>query len=159
MWNAARHSEDENVRWAWLRANEWVNWPLFLSQPIIPVLLYFVDWPILLGAIVVITFFWRTIIVPFWVAPALADAGALLVKLRFLTAPVMAYLLWRRGDTPIAVAAGLWPLLGVTVALTVLAIPEAMISFTRLGKASQFGPVQARFLRAIGLQPQERRTP
>ena len=153
MWNSSKHSEDENVRWAWLRANEWMNWPLFLSQPVVPVLLYFITWTDLLVVIVVVTLCWRTIVVPLWVSPALAYTGAFFVKLRFVTAPIMAYLLWQRGDTIIAVAAALWPLFGVALVMIVLVIPDALISFTRLGQASQLGPVQSRFLMAIGLRP------
>jgi hypothetical protein len=96
MWNPSQHSNDDNVRWSWLRAVEWIQWPLFMSQPVVPVLLYFYRWPVVVGGVVVITFLWRAVIVPFWVAPSLADVGVLFVKLKFITAPLMA--LYRRGS-------------------------------------------------------------
>jgi hypothetical protein len=157
MWNPSQHSNDDNVRWSWLRAVEWIEWPLFVSQPVVPVLLYFYRWPVVLGGVVVIAFLWRAVIVPFWVAPSLADVGVLFVKLKFITAPLMAYLLWQRGETLIAVVALLWPLIG-SFAQWVMILPSALLSLTPLGKASQIGPVQARFLLAIGFQPTKPRT-
>ena len=41
LWKTAEHTEEENKRWCWLRACEWGQWPLFVSQPIIPPLLLF----------------------------------------------------------------------------------------------------------------------
>jgi hypothetical protein len=108
MWKASEHSDDENVRWSWLRAAEWVGWPLFLSQPVVPVLLYFYHWPVVVGAVFVITFLWRAVVVPFWVAPNLANAGALFVKLKFIAAPGMAYLLWQRDEALTAAIALFW---------------------------------------------------
>ena len=72
-----------------------------MSQPVVPVLLYFYRWPVVLGAVVAVAFICRAIIVPFWVAPRLAFSGPLFVKLKFIAAPVMAYLLWQRGDAPL----------------------------------------------------------
>jgi hypothetical protein len=73
-----------------------------------------------IGAVVVVAFAWRAVIVPFWVAPSLADIGPLFVPLKFISAPVMAYLIWQRGDTPIALMALVWPFLGPVVAQWVL---------------------------------------
>jgi hypothetical protein len=152
LWNPSQHSNDDNVRWSWLRAVEWIQWPLFMSQPVVPVLLYFYRWPVVVGGVVVITFLWRAVIVPFWVAPNLADVGVLFVRLKYITAPLMAYLLWQRGETLIAVVALLWPLIG-PIAQWVTAPLLALLSLTPLGKASQIGPVQARLLNALGWQP------
>ena len=43
-WNPGQHSDDDNLRWSWLRAVEWGRWPVFLSQPIGPVLLIWLPW-------------------------------------------------------------------------------------------------------------------
>jgi hypothetical protein len=155
VWNPTEHSNDENVRWSWLRAVEWIGWPLFLSQPVVPVLLYFYSWPFVIGAMVVVAFAWRALIVPFWVAPALAAIGPLFVPLKFISAPVMAYVIWRQGDTPIAAMALVWPFLGPVIVQWVLILPTALMELTPLGKASQIGPVQRRFLAAIGFRPVE----
>ena len=151
MRRASEHTDDENVLWSWLRALEWVNWPLFISQPVVPVLLYFFPWPWVVGTVVMIWFLWRTSVVPFWLAPRLADAGPLFVLLKFLTCPVMAYLLWQRGQPIIAIVALTWPVIG-GYASTDMALPVALLLQTPLGKAAQIGPVQTRFLLAIGLQ-------
>jgi hypothetical protein len=155
VWKPTEHSSDENVRWSWLRAVEWIGWPLFLSQPIVPVLLYFYSWPVVIGAVVVVAFAWRALIVPFWVAPSLADMGPLFVPLKFISAPMMAYLIWRRGDAPIALAALVWPFLGPVVAQWALILPTALMELTPLGRASQIGLVQTRFLAAMGFRPAE----
>src|SRR5262249_25951839 len=68
-------------------------------------------------------------------------------------APAMAYLLWRRGDTVTAVVALIWPVLGPMVAQWILIIPTAFLELTVLGNAAQIGPVQMRFLAAIGFRP------
>jgi hypothetical protein len=60
-------------------------------------------------------------------------------------------------QTLIAVVALLWPLIG-SFAQWVMILPSALLSLTPLGKASQIGPVQARFLLAIGFQPTKPRT-
>lgn len=150
MWNPSQHSADENVRWSWLRATEWVNWPLFLSQPVIPILLYFYDWAIVLGGLLIICLFWRALIVPFWVSPTLASIGVYFVQLKFLTAPIMAWLLWQREDLPLALTALLWPIFGPALGLAILIVPDAMLSTTPLGRASQIGPIQKRLLISLG---------
>jgi len=150
IWKAAEHSNKENVQWAWLRAVEWTEWPLFISQPIVPTLLYFYHWSFVLGLVVIATVMWKVLVVPCWVSPRLAWAGPAFVQLKFLTCPSMAYLLWQRGETALAAGALLWPLLGIAIANFIMVFPDALLSFTSLGKAAQVGSVQARFLWAIG---------
>jgi hypothetical protein len=152
MWRASEHTDDENVRWSLLRAIEWLEWPLFMSGPVVPVLLYFFSWPWVVGVVVVISFLWRVFVVPFWLAPRLADAGPQFVLLKFLICPVMAYLLWQRGQAAIAIVALTWPAVGPLVWAMVMALPMALLARTRLGKAAQIGSVQTRFLLAIGAE-------
>lgn len=147
MWESSQHSNDNNIRWSWLRAVEWATWPMFLSQPIVPVLLYFFSWPIVLGSVIVITLLWRAFIVPFWVSVGLAGAGPKFVKLKFLTIPLMAFLLWQRGETFVATIAVFWPIVGPLINLS------SFLTLTPLGKASQIGLVQTRIQTAIGFQP------
>ncbi len=153
VWNPTEHSIDENVRWSWLRAVEWIDWPIFLSQPFVPVFLYFYSWPVVIGAVVVGAFAWRAVSVPFWVSPSLAHVAALFVPVKYISAPVMAYLIGQRGDTLIALMALLWPFIGPAVVMSLLILPTALMERTPLGKASQIGPVQARFLAAMGFSP------
>ena len=150
MWNPQEHPDEENLRWAWLRAMEWREWPLFMSQPIIPILLYFYPWTWVIGSIVLLTFLWWLIVVPRMIAPNLADQGPLFVQLKFITSPVMAYLLWRKGDLWLAILALLWPPLGVFIAKYVLMFLQVPFSFTASGKAAQIGIVQERLMNRLG---------
>lgn len=40
LWNPHENSDQENLRWCWLRAVEWGKWPLFVSQPLLPLMLF-----------------------------------------------------------------------------------------------------------------------
>lgn len=150
MWDPQEHPDEENLRWAWLRAVEWREWPLFMSQPIIPILLYFYPSTWVIGSIVLLTFLWWLIVVPRMIAPNLADRGPLFVQLKFITSPVMAYLLWQKGDLWLAILALLWPLLGVFIAKYVLMFLQVPFSFTASGKAAQIGIVQERLMDRLG---------
>jgi hypothetical protein len=120
---------------------------------VVPVLLYFYRWQAVLGVVLAVAFIWRLAVVPFWVAPALAFAGPFFVKLKFISAPILAYLLWQRGDMPLPIAALLWPLVGPPIAAWIMILPTALLSLTPLGKASEIYVVQSRFLLAIGFRP------
>lgn len=52
MWNPSEHSDEENLRWCYLRAIEWAALPAFLSQLFAPVLLIFVSWKLVVAGIV-----------------------------------------------------------------------------------------------------------
>jgi len=95
---------------------------------------------------------WRAFVIPFVIIPRLADIDPIFVVSKFITAPVMAYLLWQRGDAVVALIAFLWPFIGVTVAQWLMAIPIALLSMTTLGNSSAIGQVQIRFMSAIGVQ-------
>jgi hypothetical protein len=150
MWKVTEHSKDENVQWAWLRAVEWKDWPLFISQPIVPILFYFYRWPAVIGVVLVITFLWKLTVTPFWVSAKLAYMGPVFVMLKFVTCPTMAYLLSQRSEIPLALVALLWPLLKLPIDMFIMVVTEAVLSLTAWGRAAQTGVVQARFLRAIG---------
>lgn len=54
-------TEEETRRWLLLRAIEWNNWPSFVSQPILPVVLIFYPWYYALGGVFVMDLIWATI--------------------------------------------------------------------------------------------------
>jgi len=56
-----------NLRWAWLRAVEWINWPSFITQPVVPVVLYFFDWWWMVLAVVALGYVWSATVVPWFV--------------------------------------------------------------------------------------------
>src|SRR5579859_4753684 len=156
MWNPAEHSDDDNLRWSLLRAMEWINWPLFISQPLVPILLYFYSWLWVIGSVLLITFAWRQIVVPVVISPTLAYMGPLFIKARFATGPIMAFLIWQRGDHWTAGLAVLWPFLGAMTGLWIVGIIQAPVSLTALGRATQIGVVQRRFMAALGYERSDR---
>jgi hypothetical protein len=98
MWRVAEHSDSENSRWILLRSIEWVQWPLFISQPIVPILLWFCEWQPVVLAVAAVSILWRLAIATWFVSVRLADLGPILVLLKFVACPVMAFLIWRQGS-------------------------------------------------------------
>src|SRR6516165_6895732 len=98
MWKPEQHTDDENLRWAWLRAVEWLGWPQFISQPIIPILLYFYPWPWVVGFVSLATLAWWFMVTPRFTPATAIDVSVYFAGFRFLTSPVMAYFIWQRGD-------------------------------------------------------------
>jgi hypothetical protein len=154
MWIAAEHSHEDNLQWALLRAIEWIGWPLFMSQPVVPVLLYFYDWRWILLGLFLLTLLWRVTILQWFVSVRLAGIGLLFVQLKFLTCPLMSFFIWQQGRHIIALLALLYPLVGPLVIQHLL-----MIIHTFLGPfirslspelTMHVGPVQRRFLAALG---------
>ncbi len=139
MWNFDEHSDNDNMRWTWLRAVEWGMWPLFISQPIAPIALLFWPWWSVIGIIIAVNFGWRLLIVPRAVSPALAYWGAMFAKLKWLACPIATYLLWHGGSGRLAIVALLWPLL-------VLFMPRLPV---------QIGAIQKMFLRSLFMSSEE----
>ena len=98
MWRATEHSDFENSQWLLLRSIEWIQWPLFISQPAVPILLWFYQWQPVVVAVIVIAILWRAAIATWCVSVRLADFGPIFVVLKFPTCPVMAFLIWEKGD-------------------------------------------------------------
>jgi hypothetical protein len=121
MWIPEQHSDDENVLWAWLRANEWKHWPLFMAQPIVPVLLYLYPWWWVIASLAVVTFAWRLVVTPRFTPSTSVDNAVYFVLLRFVTSPVMAYLIWENDHSWVAALALFWPLAGNAIVSCLLA--------------------------------------
>jgi hypothetical protein len=75
------------MRACWLRAVEWIAWPAFLSQPLLPVLYLFypVYWVLLV--VVILSFLWLPLRHRF-ASLQLATLGCLWVRLKWATVPV-----------------------------------------------------------------------
>jgi hypothetical protein len=67
--------EGDLHRWLFLRAVEWIDWPVFLSQPVVPILLIFYGWRYVFGALIIIDLLWAFIRYSF-VSPSLSNFGA-----------------------------------------------------------------------------------
>jgi hypothetical protein len=150
MWRPEQHSDDENLRWSWLRAVEWQHWPLFLSQPIVPVLLYVYPWPWVTGIVAAISFVWWFLVASKITPPTDVDLSVYFVYLRFLTSPLMAYLLWRDDRPWIAALALLWPFVGTLLVGFVMTPLKAVLGWTQWAKAAQIGVIQRRLMFRLG---------
>jgi hypothetical protein len=110
MW--MKLNEGELQRWLHLRAIEWTNWPAFLSQLVLPILVIFYRWPYVLAGVVVVDILWATIRYSF-VSPNLSNTGCLLVG--WLKWPVSigsaAYLFLISHSYGVGILALAWPLL------------------------------------------------
>jgi hypothetical protein len=125
MWKPEQHSDDENLRWAWLRAVEWRHWPLFVSQPAVPVILYFYPWQWVIGAVVLATFTWWFMVAPRLTPATSIDISVYFVWLRFPISPLMAWWIWEKGDHWTAALALFWPFLGNGIVSWLLTIPRS----------------------------------
>ena len=138
MWNPLQHSDDENLRWSWLRAVEWASWPAFLSQAIAPFALIFVSWPLVLGAVIVANVLWAASVRYRFVGVDAAFVGVFVTQLKWLICPAVAVYLWANGRTINALSVLFWPL----VAGIVAAISPANV-----------GIVQKQFMAKLGYSP------
>lgn len=79
------YTSEEILRLAWLRAIEWLSWPAFISQPILPVLYLLWPWYYVLAWVALANLMWRSVRYKF-VNYTLANVACLYVRLKW---PVM----------------------------------------------------------------------
>lgn len=116
VWNPREHTDQENQEWSSQRASEWSGFPLFLSQPLVPLLLIWFPWKALVLSLIVINIVWGLIVRYRYVSIALADFGSVFHYWKWITCPVAAiYLYYVAEDTHKAVIALLWPLITMLV--------------------------------------------
>lgn len=137
MWNPNEHTDDENLRWAWLRAAEWGSWPIFISQPVAPIALLLFPWWAVIFIAATLNVLWSFSIRYRVVIPSLAFWGAIVVRLKWIVCPVAAFLLWRKGLKGTAALALFWP-------LVILVVPQA---------STQIGVIQKMFMQCLGYKP------
>lgn len=136
-WNRYEHSNQDNLTWSWLRAVEWGRWPIFVSQPFVPVLFLLFDWKAVVVGIVVLNLLWAILVRYAFVSVRLAFLGALVVRLKWLTCPAVAIYLFLKGEALLASLSLFWPLLAIVV---------AMIVPTRIGR------IQNMFMAKLGYE-------
>ena len=107
-WNSDKHSFEENARWSLLRAIEWDSWPFFISQPIVPIAFYYIVWWKIIIGLIFIQFLW-TAFIRTKVSVILANIAPIIVLTKWIICPVMAYLIFSRGQIWLAFLALLWP--------------------------------------------------
>jgi hypothetical protein len=82
---ALGYTPEQTLRLAWLRAAEWLAWPAFISQPLLPILYLLWPWYYVIAWVALATVMWRTVRYRF-LSYRLAAAGCLFVRLKW---PVM----------------------------------------------------------------------
>jgi hypothetical protein len=116
------YTNAEIERWIHLRAIEWSGWATFISQPVLPVLLIFYPWHIVLIGLLCVDFAWQLVQHAF-VSLTLSEISCLaVVWLKWPLALASSIYLFVHGRYGVGVLALLWPLLGsfVTAPLDVL---------------------------------------
>jgi hypothetical protein len=110
VWNPAEHSDEENLRWSYLRAIEWGRWPIFVSQIYAPVLLLFLPWQAVVIAVILTNILWAIFIRYSHVSVGAASTAAVLTRLKWVLCPIIAIYLLASGNIANAVLALFWPL-------------------------------------------------
>jgi hypothetical protein len=124
-----RHPPEEPAR---VRAGHWINWPLFLSQPLAPLVLYYFPTPEFIIpfviAVVGINILWIKYVSRLFVSPTLSRLSDLFVSTKWISCPAIALLLFRAGHSFVGIFALLWPalLLPLLIALHRFWPPSAL---------------------------------
>lgn len=137
-WQPHEHSDQDNLQWSWLRAVEWGRWPIFLSQPIVPVLLIWFPWQPVVIATLLINIAWALFARYKFVSVPAARFGASFVRAKWVFWPAAtAYMLFvgRHPECWVALA---WPF---------LIFPLGVFTPTSIGR------IQTEFMRSLGYQP------
>jgi hypothetical protein len=58
MWEVEKHTKSENKAYIDGRSGEWANLPIYITEILIPPLMYFVKWYILLVAVYILNVLW-----------------------------------------------------------------------------------------------------
>ncbi len=61
LWSPSQHSFEVNAKWANLRAMEWIAFPAFVSQPLVPILLLKFRWYEIIIGLILAAFIWNPI--------------------------------------------------------------------------------------------------
>jgi hypothetical protein len=113
-----------------LRSTEWANWPLFIFQPIVPVLFLLIPWWGIIIGILILSYTW-TLIRNRYHSLNLALLGAFFVRLKWPVSIIMAMVFLLSGQYVRSVLSALWP---VVTMFLMLFIP-----------VTELGPIQERF--------------
>lgn len=136
-WQASHHTNDENLRWAWLRAVEWGHWPLFWSLPVVPLLLLIYPLWQICAMLVVCELAWAPVRYRF-VSIRAATAAVIASSTRWVTGPGSAFLLMKHGRWVIAFIALFWPFIAPVLGMMM---------------PPQIGRIQTQFMRRLGYEP------
>ena len=140
LWNPTEHSDDENLKWCWLRSVEWGRWPIFISQPIAPALLILLPWYLVVIGVVLTNVIWAVFVRYNFSSVNMAFLGSSFALLKWITWPASAIFLFWQGRSPESWIAAFWPIL-----IFILGI----IPTTEIGR------IQVKFMNELGYSPTE----
>jgi hypothetical protein len=146
-WNPAAHKDEENIRWCWHRAVEWINWPILLSPTLMPALLLMMPWPLALLAVPLINWFWHLSVGRHgsFLNPQLCDLGEHLITMKWLVCPVFVAFFFYRGEIVLGIITALWPFFPL-----LLHVPLVNRLFLFVAPQAPIRPVQEKLMLAIG---------
>jgi len=144
LWNPLTQTDDENVKWCWLRAVEWDAFILFVTQPLIPLfILLNIPVIIIIAILLILNWIWQLIIAYKYVNVLLADLSSLFVHLKWFVSIGIGIYFFVNSNYMNAVLAATWPI--IVLVLTFLS------NFIRPHKA-EIGIVQTMFMEKLGYQ-------
>jgi hypothetical protein len=108
--NPLLYTDDENLRWCWLRAVEWGQWPLFTAQLVAPILLLFILWWKVAVGIVILTWLWALIRYRY-VNIILAGFGPYITIFKWPVSVGIGIYFLVKGDYLLAAISGFWPVI------------------------------------------------
>lgn len=108
--NPHLYTDDENLKWSWLRAVEWGQWPLFIAQLMAPILFLFCPWWLIALAVVLLTWLWAVIRYK-WISIILLGLGAYITVLKWPVSIIVGIYFLANGKYLLAAVSGFWPLI------------------------------------------------
>lgn len=116
FWSPFEHSDDENLRWSLLRALEWGGWPLFVAQPVAPILFLVFPWWQVAVVILILNWLWALVRYKY-ISLTLASFGCLFVRLKWFAAIGVGIYFLVEGNYFLAVISALWPIITLIMGL------------------------------------------
>jgi hypothetical protein len=139
-----RYSEAELQRWLHVRAIEWCAWPVFLSQPLVPIVIIFYSPAAVLVAVVIADILWRFVRYPL-ASPRLASLGAnfvILLKWPCTIAATIYLCIHQRYG--LAFLAVVWPFVGSLASL------PGTLFWSFASRPTQVGAIELQLAKRIG---------
>ena len=143
------YTNAEIERWIHLRAIEWSGWATFISQPVLPVLLIFYPWHIVLIGLLCVDLVWQ-IIQQAFVSLSLSEISCIaVVWLKWPAAVVSAIYLFVQGRYGVGILALLWPLIGSFVTAPV----DILLGLLKVRRS--LGSISLALAKKIGYLPED----
>ncbi len=129
FWDPTSYTDDENLRWALLRAIEWRAWPFFITQPIVPLLFIFYKPEFVVIILLIIGIAWNLVSMML-INLNLMYFGPIFVKLRwFSSIGVGGYLIYNH--------VYLWGILALLWPIVVGSMSPFLAFGTTIGKMQE----------------------